>query len=344
MVDIAAGMEFCEKNDVVHMDLAARNCLIGDDNLLKVADFGLAVKLDPGDEYYIVSANCRIPVKWCSPEAITNRHFSCKSDVWAAGVTFWEIFRYGSMPYADIPVTQIARKLQEGTRLVLPRKIPANIQHLVQSCWTMGKLDRPTFAELRSELATVFMTTTKTHAPRDICRTLHNKEDVAPEQRIRRVSATTSTGSGYEYGAAQPVAGDNYEYGGAQEINTPSVVEEDAYEYGGPQEITSASAPANSGVNDEAFEAVAAGFGVDGGEEPVVGVASATSHMYEGGMVDDVTVKENNAENIYMEYQRPDGDTCSFMHEHTDTRVGRQNSLANSLMDAMGDMEEGEDC
>lgn len=36
LVQIAKGMEFMEKNDMVHMDLAARNCLLGSKNACKV--------------------------------------------------------------------------------------------------------------------------------------------------------------------------------------------------------------------------------------------------------------------------------------------------------------------
>lgn len=225
MVDISAGMSFLEKKNLIHMDLAARNCLLGVDNTLKVADFGLTVQLDPGEDNYIVSTDMRIPIKWCSPEALTNRSFSVKSDVWAAGVTFWEIFSYGNMPYPDVPVNQMARKLREGTRLVLPRKLPTNVINLVQSCWSMGTLDRPTFAELRSELYTYFKTAPKTSAPRDIGATLHAKEDPIDLQEVQ-----TNMPSGYEYGDSQSM-GTGYEYGAAQDAGVGAVAPAEEYDY-----------------------------------------------------------------------------------------------------------------
>jgi fyn-related kinase len=39
---IAAGMAFLESQNYIHRDLAARNVLVGDSNIVKIADFGLA--------------------------------------------------------------------------------------------------------------------------------------------------------------------------------------------------------------------------------------------------------------------------------------------------------------
>lgn len=39
---IAAGMAYLESQNYIHRDLAARNVLVGDGNIVKIADFGLA--------------------------------------------------------------------------------------------------------------------------------------------------------------------------------------------------------------------------------------------------------------------------------------------------------------
>lgn len=65
---------------VSYRDLAARNCLVGENHLVKVADFGLS-RLMTGDTY-TAHAGAKFPIKWTAPESLAYNKFSIKSDVW----------------------------------------------------------------------------------------------------------------------------------------------------------------------------------------------------------------------------------------------------------------------
>lgn len=94
---IAAGMAYLESQNYIHRDLAARNVLVGDSNIVKIADFGLA-RLIKEDEYE-ARVGARFPIKWTAPEAANYSKFSIKSDVWSFGILLTELVTYGRIPY-----------------------------------------------------------------------------------------------------------------------------------------------------------------------------------------------------------------------------------------------------
>jgi len=49
--------------------------------------------------YSVQTRTHKLAVKWLAPECLVSRQFSVKSDVWAFGVTLWEICNLGRMPY-----------------------------------------------------------------------------------------------------------------------------------------------------------------------------------------------------------------------------------------------------
>ncbi|CAJ0945647.1 unnamed protein product, partial [Mesorhabditis belari] len=92
----ACGIEYIHANGIIHRDLAARNCLY-DGRRLRISDFGLSVK---GPTYEIPSGgNQRLPIRWLSPEVLTEGKFSFESDVWAFGCLVCEIYANGEAPY-----------------------------------------------------------------------------------------------------------------------------------------------------------------------------------------------------------------------------------------------------
>ena len=76
----------CETQHYIHWDdLAARNVLVAEDNIDKIANFGLA-RLINNDEYMAHKGATRFPIRWTAPEAAFYYRSSIKSDVRSYGI------------------------------------------------------------------------------------------------------------------------------------------------------------------------------------------------------------------------------------------------------------------
>lgn len=149
---IARGMTYLEERRLVHRDLAARNVLVQTPSCVKITDFGLAKLLDTNEDEY-KAAGGKMPIKWLALECIQHRVFTHKSDVWAFGVTVWELLTYGGRPYENVPARDVPDLLEKGERLPQPPICTIDVYMMMIKCWMLDADSRPGFKELSEEFA-----------------------------------------------------------------------------------------------------------------------------------------------------------------------------------------------
>lgn len=155
-IQICDGMQYLEMKRLIHRDLAARNILVFSKNKVKISDFGLSRALGVGKDYYQTNfnVNLKLPIAWCAPECISYLRFTSASDVWAYGVTLWEMFSYGFQPWAALTGHQILEAIDEPNfqRLEQPECCPKEYYTLMLKCWQHDPNKRPRFSDLMNIL------------------------------------------------------------------------------------------------------------------------------------------------------------------------------------------------
>ena len=153
---IANAMQHCAALKFVHRDLATRNCYVGKNFTVKVAAVGIHARLYRS-HYFQISGNRLFPIRWMATECFSGR-FSEKSDVWAFGVTMWELFTLANkVPYphlSDEEVIQNALSREFNQLPSKPATCPQTVYEIMQQCWIIDFQQRATFREINVMLQT----------------------------------------------------------------------------------------------------------------------------------------------------------------------------------------------
>ena len=152
---VATVMAYLEKKNYIHQHLAARNILVGENGVFKVADYGLvrAFINDPYDDSTYV-----YPIKWTAPEAAQYDRFSVKSDVWSFGILLTEIITKGRIPYPGMSNAEVLQQVQRGYRMPCPPGCPEKLYDIMLACWKDDPDSRLTFQTLQWQLEEFFTT------------------------------------------------------------------------------------------------------------------------------------------------------------------------------------------
>lgn len=136
--------------------MATRNILLDSELTCKICDLGLSRKLEKFKSY-IKKGDESLPWRWMAPESMRKLIFNEKTDVWMYGITVWEIYTYGEVPYGGLAWnSEFPRLIEKGLRPEIPESMPEVMCTLVQTCWDVNFERRPSFSSIKDSMLQSF--------------------------------------------------------------------------------------------------------------------------------------------------------------------------------------------
>ena len=151
-LQIAEGLAYLAGQRYVHRDIAARNCLVDHNLVMKIGDFGLSREVNSMDYYRVGGTQADLPVRWMPPDALLFGKFTTQSDVWSFGILMWEVYTFGHQPYKGLSNHEVIDAVKSSKVLECPRLCPASMYDIMKGCWTRSPAKRPNMKTILGRL------------------------------------------------------------------------------------------------------------------------------------------------------------------------------------------------
>jgi len=152
--DMVEGLSYLHSQRICHSDIKPENILIakaGNDEILKLADFGLSKFLIQGQSRCIFDKKEGTPA-FQAPECLNESDdykFSLfPTDVWALGVTIYQL-KYGVLPFFSRNDEELTKKIKEDP-IELPKDEDENLVDLLRKMLLKDPMKRITVKQLCS--------------------------------------------------------------------------------------------------------------------------------------------------------------------------------------------------
>ena len=149
LVQLTDSLKYLHARRVIHRDIKLSNLLVARDGSLRLADFGLACRLERGGAAR--TTICGTP-NYIAPEVLSRSSggHSYEADVWSVGVASYALM-YGKPPFAAEDVKTTYRRIK-ARQFRFP-EVPArssDVRHLISWTLSTDPKERPSLDEIMS--------------------------------------------------------------------------------------------------------------------------------------------------------------------------------------------------
>ena len=137
-IQIVNAVYFLHQNNIIHRDIKPENILIGENDLLKLCDFGWAKELTMNKR----STFCGT-VEYMAPEIVGSENYDYSVDIWSLGILLFELLM-GYSPFRSKKEKNIMIKIKNHIDLKFDKnkKLSKDCKDLINKLLDMNPLNR----------------------------------------------------------------------------------------------------------------------------------------------------------------------------------------------------------
>ncbi|KAL0904969.1 hypothetical protein M5K25_027136 [Dendrobium thyrsiflorum] len=136
---VLEGLVYLHEQGVIHRDIKGANILTTKEGLVKLADFGVATKLNEADlnTHSVVGTPY-----WMAPEVIEMSGVCAASDIWSVGCTVLELLTCVP-PYYDLQPMPALFRIVQDPHPPIPEGLSADLTDFLWQCFKKDAMQRP---------------------------------------------------------------------------------------------------------------------------------------------------------------------------------------------------------